>query len=249
MNEVERLPALIQRAVRTLESAKSASEILDAKDAASVAYVAGKTAARLAKIRDAHSTVMQTAHRVMGSAIELEMRALARLASAYDDAVTRGEVHGRGKAKKSRLLDGKKPPTAAEIGLDSARIFEARAVAAAEKAQPGCVHQAIEERLQAAKIPTKEHVKRVISAISRSKISNRHTRKHVDRRGPEVEAALPTAIDDIERCRDLVDRVRSRHASSPDICAVCEIASRWIAEHHVEAKEAVAPDNGERVAA
>jgi hypothetical protein len=230
--EIERLPALIRSAMQTLDSAKSAGEILDARNLADAVYNAAKTANRLQSAMAASEKVQQASRKVMGDAISIEMRALARLACEYDDAVARGEAHAHGRPKgKGRL------PTVADLGLDHARIFEARAVAAAEKAQPGVVRRAVQERLASAQTPTKEHVKRAISAVSGSKISRRHKRTSGSKRSTGVE--LPAAdtdvevvIDDVARVLELADRVRSRYGDgSADVRALCTAVERLVAVH------------------
>ena len=73
------LPGMVSRAALALASAKSAAEVLEARDIASVAYDTAKRAARLAKARDAHDElVAKDKHSTSGGF------------STYDTALTLG---------------------------------------------------------------------------------------------------------------------------------------------------------------
>ena len=112
------LPALIDRAAFALASAKTSGEVLEARDMARVAYDAAKTAARIARAKEAHDEIISAVYRAQGDAARIEARAKIRLADEYDAAQERGEVarlgtnqHGEG------VTDGNTLPTAADIGL------------------------------------------------------------------------------------------------------------------------------------
>ena len=62
----------MERAARTLAGARSAAEILEARDRAGLAYDAAKATARLIKIRGAHDTLLTAAHHVQADALEIE---------------------------------------------------------------------------------------------------------------------------------------------------------------------------------
>lgn len=96
MNDLEKLPGLIEQAMVALGNATTAAEVLDARDQATVAYDAAKSAARFAKAKDAHGTIMAMCHRMQADALSIEARAQIRLADEYDAAQDRGEVQKRG---------------------------------------------------------------------------------------------------------------------------------------------------------
>ena len=52
------LPSLVRTAAQKLASAETAAEVLDARDAASVAYDAAKSAARIARAKQAHDEII-----------------------------------------------------------------------------------------------------------------------------------------------------------------------------------------------
>ena len=62
------LPELIDRAARALASARTSAEVLDARDAASLAYDIAKATARLAKAKEAHDEVVTAAYRAAADA-------------------------------------------------------------------------------------------------------------------------------------------------------------------------------------
>ena len=90
------LPAMIDRAASMLSGAKSAAEVLEAREAAGLAYDVARRAARLQRAKAAHDDVIAAAHRAQAHALEIEARAKRRLADEYDAAQARGEVAGNG---------------------------------------------------------------------------------------------------------------------------------------------------------
>ena len=137
------LPGMVRRAANQLASATNAAEILDAKDAASVIYDAAKKAARMARAKGAHDTLIAAAHRAQADALEIEAMAKRRLADEYDAAQERGEIARVG--QPSIVPDGNdKPATAADIGLSRKDIHEARMIRDAEVAEPGIARRALD---------------------------------------------------------------------------------------------------------
>jgi len=102
--EAERvaLPALVDRAAAVLTNARSAAEVLEARDMASVAYDAAKKAARFAKAKNAADSLIAAAHRAQADALTIEAQAKRRLADEYDAAQDRGEVASRGGERSGR---------------------------------------------------------------------------------------------------------------------------------------------------
>lgn len=156
------LPSMVQRAASQLASASSAAEVLEARDMASTAYTAAKSAARLLKAKGAHDELIAKAHRAQADALEIEAMAKRRLADEYDAAQERGDVAPQGKPSKAEGL-----VTVADIGLTHKDIHEARAIRDAEEADPGIVRQTLDEALEAGEEPTK-------AAVRRATTKNRH---------------------------------------------------------------------------
>jgi len=161
-NDANSLPGLIRRAARTLESATSAAEVLEAKEQAGFAYDAAKRAARIAKAKGAHDELIAKVHRAQADALELEAMAKRRLADEYDAAQERGEVGKRGDfgGVTSR---GEDTPTVADIGLTHKEIHEARQIRDAETEDPGIVRRTLDALLEVGEEPTKAAVKREIT--------------------------------------------------------------------------------------
>ena len=92
----ENLPGLIDRAATMLASAKTAAEVLEAREAAGLAYDVAKRAARLKSAKAAHDDLVAAAHRAQADALEIEAAAKRRLADEYDAAQARGDIAGLG---------------------------------------------------------------------------------------------------------------------------------------------------------
>ncbi len=122
-----RLPALVDRAAQALATARTAAEVLEARDAAGLAYDLAKTAARLAQAKGAHDSLIAAAHRVQADALLIESRAKRRLADEYDRAQARGEVQRHGDVPAGNIV-----PTAADLGLTRKMVYQARQLRDAE---------------------------------------------------------------------------------------------------------------------
>jgi hypothetical protein len=159
--EIDSITALCDRAMFDLNSARSAAEVLEARDRASFAYDLAKKARRINKAREAHDTVIESAHRVQARALEIESQAKIRLAEEYDAAQERGEVQRHSRVD---ILEGNiKPPTQAEIGVSAKQIHEARQFRDAERNDPGVISRAINGRLNAGEEPTKAYLRGVVN--------------------------------------------------------------------------------------
>ena len=152
----DNLPGLIDRAATMLASAKTAAEVLEAREAAGLAYDTAKRAARLGRAKAAHDDLVAAAHRAQAHALEIEAAAKRRLADEYDAAQARGEVagHGRSKVEPSNVT------TASDLGLRRDQIHDARLIRDAETADPGLVRRALDEKLQRGEEPTRSAVRR-----------------------------------------------------------------------------------------
>jgi hypothetical protein len=97
------LPSLIDRATQALANARTAAEVLEARDMARMAYDAAKSFSRMEQAKRAHDTLIAEVYRAQANALAIEARAKMRLAEEYDAAQDRGEVAGHGGGETSRL--------------------------------------------------------------------------------------------------------------------------------------------------
>ena len=155
----ENLPGLIDRAASMLASAKTAAEVLEAREAAGLAYDVAKRAARLKSAKAAHDDLVAAAHRAQADALEIEAAAKRRLADEYDAAQARGEVASDGRPKT--VVDGNGiPATSTDLGLRRDQIHEARRLRDAEAADPGIVRRTLDAKLERGEEPTRSAVRR-----------------------------------------------------------------------------------------
>ena len=150
------LPGLIDRAATMLASAKTAAEVLEAREAAGLAYDTARRAARLSRAKAAHDDLIVAAHRAQADALEIEAAAKRRLADEYDAAQARGEVAGHGRSK----VEPANVTTASDLGLRRDQIHDARLIRDAEVADPGLVRRTLDERLERGEEPTRSAVRR-----------------------------------------------------------------------------------------
>ena len=181
---LEDLPALIDRAATLLSGAKTAAEVLEAREAAGLAYDAAKRTARLTRVRSAHDDLVAAAHRAQAHALEIEARAKRRLADEYDVAQDRGEV-ATGSVRTDIVdpANDVRPATAADLGLRRDQIHDARLIRDAETAEPGLVRRTLDDRLERGEEPTR-------SALRRA-----------------AEARLERSLDRLQRVQDSVRRL------------------------------------------
>ena len=157
------LPSLIDRATRMLLGAKSAAELLEAREVAGLAYDVAKRAARLQRAKGAHDDLVAAAHRAQAHALEIEARAKRRLADEYDAAQARGEVAKVGQYERANVEnDNVSPATAADLGLRRDQIHEARIIRDAEAADPGVVRRALDDRLERGEEPTRAALRKMV---------------------------------------------------------------------------------------
>jgi len=154
---IEGLPGLVDRAASMLASAKTAAEVLEAREFAGLAYDAAKRASRLSRAKAAHDDLVSAAHRAQADALEIEAAAKRRLADEYDAAQARGEVAKRGWESG---VDKRSITTASDLGLRRDQIHEARRLRDAEAAEPGIVRRTLDERLEKGEEPTRSAVRR-----------------------------------------------------------------------------------------
>ena len=157
------LPSLIDRATTMLLGAKTAAEVLEAREVAGLAYDVAKRAARLQRAKGAHEDLVAPAHRAQAHALEIEARAKRRLADEYDAAQARGEVAKVGQYERANVEnDNVSPATAADLGLRRDQIHEARIIRDAEAADPGVVRRALDDRLERGEEPTRAALRKMV---------------------------------------------------------------------------------------
>lgn len=164
------LPALVDRAAQVLAHARTSAEILEARDMAGVIYDAAKKAARLARAKGAHDSLIADAHRLQADALEIEARAKRRLADEYDAAQERGEIaKATDKLRRGPVVPNENngKPTTADIGLSRKIIHEAREIRDAEESDPGIVRRTLDEAIEAGEEPTRSKVKAAVKAKSK----------------------------------------------------------------------------------
>lgn len=154
------LPAMIREAARKLQSATTAAEVLEAKSDASITYEVAKMSGRIAKAKSAHDEVVAAALRAQADALKIESEAKSRLADEYDAAQDRGEV---AKGRPKSLPDGNTSATAAEIGMTSKEVMDAREIRDAIRANPGIVKEVLGEIIARGDEPTRAALKKAIA--------------------------------------------------------------------------------------
>lgn len=157
INTTTALPALIDRAASALVNARSAAEVLEARDMASAIYDAAKKAARLGKAKKAHDDLISAVFRTQADALEIEAGAKRRLADEYDAAQERGEVAKQGAHVSEENM------RASDI-LPRKQMHEARAIRDAEADDPGIVKRVLDEAIAAGEEPTRAKVTKAVKA-------------------------------------------------------------------------------------
>ena len=159
------LPSLIDRATRMLAGAKTAAEVLEAREAAGLAYDAARRAARLSRAKAAHDDLVAAAHRAQAHALEIEAAAKRRLADEYDAAQARGEAASptSNRGNQWTVPDGNGAATAAELGLSRKAVHDARLLRDAEAKDPGIVRRTLDDRLVRGEEPTRTALRKMVT--------------------------------------------------------------------------------------
>lgn len=160
--DAQDLPSLIDRAATMLSGAKSAAEVLEARDMAGLAYDVAKRVARLQRAKSAHDDLVAAAHRAQAHALEIEACAKRRLADEYDAAQARGEVFGAHNGARNRVESSNAIAATADLGLRRDQIHEARQFRDAEAADPGIVRRALDDRLDRGEEPTRAALRKMV---------------------------------------------------------------------------------------
>ncbi|MFQ5439779.1 MAG: hypothetical protein ACE5DK_13230 [Paracoccaceae bacterium] len=164
-NPSQDLPGLIERAASMLAGAKTAAEVLEAREAAGLAYDLAKRAARMKSAKAAHDDLVAAAHRAQADALEIEAAAKRRLADEYDAAQARGEVArlGTNQSDLGVSVENTRPATSADLGLSRKDIHEARQLRDAETNDPGIVRRTLDERLERGEEPNRTALRRMVT--------------------------------------------------------------------------------------
>lgn len=183
------LPSLIDRATRMLAGAKTAAEVLEAREAAGFAYDIAKRAARLSRAKAAHDDLVAAAHRAQAHALEIEAAAKRRLADEYDAAQARGEV-ASGSVRTDIVADSDdvRPATAADLGLRRDQIHDARLIRDAEAKDPGIVRRTLDDRLAQGEEPTRSALRKMVTAAA---MRGLRPQRSASRRNPLYVAPTP----------------------------------------------------------
>lgn len=203
MNEIatfsaESLPSLIDRASHALANARTAGEVLEARDFARVAYDAAKSAGRMARAKKAHDDVMGAVYRAQADALLIEARAKHRLADEYDGAQDRGEVATAGQRPN---VAGDNVSTAADLGIRRDAIHNARQIRDAELASPGLAQQALDSMVEARVEPTRA----ALQASVRAALAERQ-REHSNANPVKVRDPLRDAVTVFAgTCREIAE--------------------------------------------
>jgi hypothetical protein len=199
------LPGLIERAATMLAGAKTAAEVLEAREAAGLAYDVAKRAARLGRAKAAHDELVAAAHRAQADALEIEASAKRRLADEYDAAQARGEAATGNRTRDFGVADpNAKPATASDLGLRRDQIHDARLIRDAEAAEPGIVRRTLDERLERGEEPTRAALRKmVVDAAMRGLRPQRRK----SRRGPNPLHEPNPAFDAVAAIDSCCERI------------------------------------------
>ena len=198
-----KLPDLIDRAATMLAGAKTAAEVLEAREAAGLAYDTARRAARLNRAKAAHDDLVAAAHRAQADALEIEAAAKRRLADEYDAAQARGEVHRHG-GQMPRDVADHNIPSAADLGLRRDQIHDARQLRDAEAAEPGIVRRTLDERLAHGEEPSRAALRKmVVDAAMRGLRPQRRK----SRRGPNPIHEPNPAFDAVAAIDSCCERI------------------------------------------
>jgi len=204
VESVDTLPSLIDRAASALMNARTAAEVLEARELAGQAYDQAKRLARLARAKGAHDELLARVHRAQADALEIEAAAKRRLADEYDAAQARGEVVGHGGDRSK--VENSDLATTAQLGLTKQDIHESRRLRDAEKADPGVTKRILNERIDAGEEPSKAALRKGIVAASTQALrggSGAGTSRKNPMHRPDPQSDVSTLV--VGSCRRLLD--------------------------------------------
>lgn len=199
-SETVALPTLIDRAATALAGARTAAEVLDARELASFAYDVAKRTARIQKAKHAHDELIAAAHRAQADALEIEAQAQRRLADEYDGAQERGEVFSHGGNRESKMGVSHLAARIKEVGLSADEIRDARKIRNAENSDPGLIRRTLDAHLERGEAPTRAALRRAAEdKLQRSIDKLQRTQESVRR----IEAEKSPPLTTEERARQI----------------------------------------------
>lgn len=163
LDPVRDLPGLIARAASMLAGAKTAAEVLEARETAGLAYDMAKRTARLHTAKAAHDDLVAAAHRAQADALEIEAAAKRRLADEYDAAQQSGEIQRHGGDRVSKVSAENLAPTVADLGLTRKEVHDARQLRDAEAVDPGIIRRTLDDRLEKGEEPTRTALRKMVT--------------------------------------------------------------------------------------
>lgn len=201
---IEGLPALVDRAASMLSSAKTAAEVLEAREFAGLAYDAAKRAARLSRAKTAHDDLIAAAHRAQAHALEIEAAAKRRMADEYDTAQAHGDVGQQG-TRTDLVRDANEVvATAADLGLNRREIHEARLLRDVEVAEPGLIRRTLDERLERGEEPTRAALRKMVVEAA---IRGLRPQRQKNRRAPNPLHEPNPAFDAVAAIDSCCERI------------------------------------------
>lgn len=130
------------------------------------AYDQAKAAASYGKRMKASEQLISKAYRLQADALLIEARAKIALADQFDEAQAAGMVATQGRPKK---VSDENLLRLEDVGLDKARVHEARKLRDAESKQPGLVQRAIEARIEGGLEPSRANLRAAVGTASAPK--------------------------------------------------------------------------------
>jgi len=186
------LPALLMAASRRLAEAKTAGEVLEAREMARLAQDAASAALRIAKIRQAKDEVISAVNHAQADAMEIEYKAQRRFAEEYDEAQKQGFVAGQGNVQNADVSH------LADLGVTRQDVHRFREAAAAETAEPGITRRVLDDQLASEQSPNRAGLLRAFKEITRGGthvVSKRDRPDHQDKDAKSGEAIVKACVD------------------------------------------------------
>lgn len=171
---------------------------------ARLAHDAAKSAARIAKAKQAHDTLMMEVHRSQAHALAIRARAEMRLAEEYDQAQEDGDLPKHGQ-KRADVASGN---ISSDLGLRRDEIHAARKLRDAEREEPGIVARTINDMVERGEVVGKagggDSTVASRNAATAADLGLRRDEIHEARKLRDAEAAEPgivqRTINDMIEC-------------------------------------------------
>ena len=223
--QVEALPALIDKMTATLDKARTAAEVLEAGTQARIAQDAAARVEHLARAQKASDDIVEACRQGQIGFFGIRVRAECVLADEYDAAQERGEVAGKNfKGNQWSVPNENGPSSAADAGISRKRVHEARLVRDVEKLKPGGLVKALQRKLK-----TRERL--TLASAMRAVVpkSARQPDSHAAMPRPKPPAApAPSMKPDSEpfeaRIRELEARLAQRDA---ELARLRDLIGKW----------------------